>query len=304
MKRKLIAVTLMAVSLCGLSAPIPVLAKDAQTQAIVDPAQHLTELTKHIRNNDLANLMRVSMPAGQFQMLRGAYEMQRGKPITDEERAEFEEAISKLTAPNAVDTLMAEIEPKLREAAPQAEGGILMAIGAMQMAAASPDSDLTPEQRDMIRTLTPGVERWLKSTDFFNPAIAREAVTLVTRAAQDTGVQNLDQLKMLSFEEALGAAAKVMAASKRALRLYGLDVDAIASSARFQTLSVDGDVATVRATVTIFDAPLSHNIELRQIEGRWYGKDAVIRFQSDHDYDTKREAIRIEAKRSMEKQSG
>ncbi len=283
MKMILLAVTIGVALSSGFAAPLQAreAAASVQTVAVVDPAEQLQAAVRHLRNNDVAGLLRASMPAGQFQMMRGAYEMQRSKPIEEKDRAEFEEAIAKLTANDAVDRLMAEFEPKLNEIAPQAEGGILMALGAMQMALAQPDNTMTAEQREMLRAVLPGLERWLKGTDFFNPATAREALTLVTRAARDTGIQNLDQLKMLSFEEALGSASKMFAASKRAVKLYGLDIDAIAASARFQTLKVEGNKALVRATVTVFDAPLSHELELTQIEGRWYGKDAVIRFESE-----------------------
>lgn len=290
MKKIVLAATISVALFAGFANPLQ--AREVAVVAAVasvDPAEQLQGMVSHLRNNDVAGLLRASMPAGQFQILRGAYEMQRGKPITDEQRADFEEAIGKLTASNAVDQLMAEIEPKLLEAAPQAQGGILMALGAMQMAISQPESDMTPEQREMLRAVLPGLERWLKSTDFFNPAIAREALTLVTRAARDTGIQNLDQLKMLSFDEALNSASKMLAASKRAVKLYGLDIDAIAASTRFQTIAVEGNKARVRATVTVFDAPLSHDLELTQIDGRWYGKEAVIRFEADAKVEAEKE---------------
>ena len=280
MKRTILSVVLTGMFL--LAAPVYAEAGQATATQVsykaADPVAQLQEMTQLLRRNDIAGLVRVAMPPEQLQMVKGAFEVQRNKPITDEERAEFERGISKLIAPNAVDQVMAEIEPKLIEARPQAEGAIMMGLGAAQMALNSPESELTPQQREMLRAALPGLQQWLTSTDFFNAETARQAVTLVVNALRSTGVSNLDQMRMLSFEEVLGHSGNVWAASKRALRLYGLDLDTILGSTRYELLANDGQTATIRATVTVFEAPLSRDFEMVQRGGRWYGKDAIIRF--------------------------
>ncbi|MBL8244925.1 MAG: hypothetical protein JNL89_12075 [Rhodanobacteraceae bacterium] len=279
MKRSLLSLSLMLASLCAaqplLAQEAPLPASSASAAAAPDPALHIREAARLLRGNDLAGLVRAMMPAAKFQELREAYELARAEPTTDEQRAEFAEKIGRLTAPNAVDVLMTEIEPKLEEARPQAAGAIMMGIGAAQMALASPDAELTEEQRATLRAALPGIQEWVTTTDFLSSDTARQALTLIADAARATGVSNLDQLKMLSFEEVLGKAGNLLAASKRAIRLYGLDVDAILASTQVEVLEIAGTTARVRTTVTVFDAPLSKEIELVLIDGRWYGKDAA-----------------------------
>src|SRR5699024_1173074 len=101
--------------------------------AVPDPAQQVRETARLLRGNDLAGLVRALVPPAQLQVLRGAYEVKRNEPTTPEDRAEFAEKFGKLTAPDAVDKLMAEIEPKLIEARPQAPGAIMMGLGALQV---------------------------------------------------------------------------------------------------------------------------------------------------------------------------
>lgn len=151
----------------------------------------------------------------------------------------------------------------------------MMGIGAAQMALASPDAELTEEQRATLRAALPGIQEWVITTDFLSSDTARQALTLIADAARATGVSNLDQLKMLSFEEVLAKAGNLLAASKRAVRLYGLDIDAILASTQVEVLEIAGTTARVRTTVGAFDAPLSKEIELVLIDGRWYGKDAT-----------------------------
>ena len=213
--------------------------------------------------------------------MRQAYELARVKPTTAEDRAKFEQEYAKLVGPDAVDTLMAEIEPKLEEARPQAAGAVMMGIGALQMAVASPDSEMTEAQRAALRTALPGLQQWVTTTDFLSSQSMRQALTLISNAARNTGVANLDQLKMLSFEELLAKAGSVLAASKQAIRIYGLDLDQIADSIDVQVLDIEGATARVRTTVTVFDAPIATEHELVLVDGRWYGKDAVVNWTID-----------------------
>jgi hypothetical protein len=288
MKLKLLSMSLLLAGAFAAAQPVlaastAAAAPQATSQSIPDPALQVREVVRSLRANDLAGLVRTMVPPSKFQEMRQAYEIKRGEPISAEERAEFEEKLARFTAPDAVNTLMAEIEPKLVEARPQVAGATMMGIGAAQMAIASPESDLTPEQRATLQAALPGIQRWVTTTDFLSSESMRQALTLVTDAARATGIGNLDQLKMLSFEEVLAKAGNMLAASKQALRIYGLDLDAIAASAQFETLAIEGDTARVRTTVTVFDAPVSGVFELVLIEGRWYGKHALEEIRIDSD---------------------
>lgn len=243
--------------------------------AAADPSVQLQDLVRQFRSNDLAAIVRGSLPPAHYQTLLDKYEEARNRPISDKDRAEFAEGLQKLIAPDAVDQLMAEIEPKMRERAVQSEGMILMGLGAMNMAVTSPDSDLTEEQRAMLKRALPGIEAWVIETDFFSVDTLRQALTLVADAARRTGISDLDQIRMLSFEQLLAHGGRMLGAGKQAVKLYGIDLDAIVSTARMEVLEVEGDEARVRTTVTVFDAPLHFEQSLVLVEGRWYTKEAA-----------------------------
>ncbi|SDD59810.1 hypothetical protein [Aquimonas voraii] len=253
----------------------PPMAVATAAVAAADPSLQLQELVRHFRSNDLVGLVRGSVPPAHYQTLLDKYEQARQRPTTESQRAEFAESVQKLIAPDAVDTLMAEIEPKLTERAAQSEGMILLGLGALNMAVTSPDSDLTEEQRAMLKAALPGIEAWVIQTDFFSVDTLRQALTLVADAARRTGISELEQFKMLSFEQVLGHGGRMLAAGKQAVKLYGIDLDAIASTARMDVLEVDGDEARVRTTFTVFDAPLHFEQTLVQVDGRWYTREAA-----------------------------
>ncbi len=243
--------------------------------AAADPSVQLQDLVRQFRSNDLAAIVRGSLPPAHYQTLIDKYEEARSKPISDKDRADFAEGLQKLIAPDAVDQLMAEIEPKMRERAVQSEGMILMGLGAMNMAVTSPDSDLTEEQRAMLKRALPGIEAWVIETDFFSVDTLRQALTLMADAARRTGISDLDQIRMLSFEQLLAHGGRMLGAGKQAVKLYGIDLDAIVSTARMEVLEVEGDEARVRTIVTVFDAPLHFEQSLVLVEGRWYTKEAA-----------------------------
>lgn len=286
MKTKLLTMSLLLAGMIGAAQPSlavegPSATSHSVSSAAPDPAQQIRDLSRKLRSNDLAGLISALVPPAKYQQMRQAYELARVKPTTAEDRAKFEQEYAKLVGPDAVDTLMAEIEPKLEEARPQAPGAVMMGIGALQMAVASPDAEMTEAQRAALRAALPGLQQWVTTTDFLSSQSMRQALTLITNAARNTGVANLDQLKMLSFEEVLAKAGSVLAASKQAIRIYGLDLDQIADSIDVQVLDIEGATARVRTTVTVFDAPIATEHELVLVDGRWYGKDAVVNWTID-----------------------
>jgi hypothetical protein len=287
MKRNLLSMSLL---LASLIAAQPLLAQesaqtvshDATTQ-VPDPAVQIRSMVNMLRGNDLNGLLRAMVPPAHYQELRQAYDLARVEPITDEDRAKFAEELAKLTAVDAVDQIMVEIEPKLIEARPQAAGALMMGLGALQVAIGRSDSDMTDEQRNALRQAFPGIQRWATATDFLSESSIRQALTLITDAARNTGIDSIDELKLLSIDEVLNHASSLLAAGKQALRIYGLDLDAIADSTRVEVLAIDGSNARVRTTVTLFDAPMSKDIDLVLVDGRWYGKDAVIKWEIHSD---------------------
>lgn len=285
MKTKLLVLALLA---AGAVAPVATViaapGPAVQVAAIntPDPAAQLRESARLFRAGDVAGLVRSFVPPGKWAEARAAYERQRLEPVDAEDEAEFAEKIARFTAPDAVEVLMAEFEPRLEEARPQAAGALLMAFGAMQMAVNSPESDLTEDQRLVLQGALPGIQQWASTTDFLSPDTLRDALTLLTDAARRTGIDSIEDLKALPLEGVLDRARPLLAAAKDAVQLYGIDLDAVVDSLQVDVLENDGQVARVRTTVTVFGAPVWHEHELVLIEGRWYGKHLGLKFGGHH----------------------
>jgi hypothetical protein len=277
MKTTLLSLSLLAVAVIGPStllaapaaAPAPA---SAATANAPDPAVEIRHLAELFRAGDLAGLAQGLTPRRQWEQARLAYEMQRNKPTGEAERTRFAEKMQQFTSPDAVDQLMAKLEPEMAKARPQAAGMLLMGMGALSVAVNSSDTKLTDAQREALRSALPGIQRWVNTTDFFSTTSLRRALTVLTDAARRTGITDIDQLKALPLEGVLERASPMLAAAKEAVRTYGIDLDAVADSLRVDVLERSADTARVRTTVTVFGAPVWAEHDLVLIDGHWYGK--------------------------------
>jgi hypothetical protein len=288
MKNNRLSLSLLLVGLIGSAQPL--LAQQAEqpksrsfsvTLTAPDPAVQIRDTVRLLRANDVAGLLSALVPPNNLHRLRQAYEAHRVEPITDTERQEFNKGVAQLLAADGVAQMMAEIEPKLLEARPKASGAVMMGIGALQVALASQDNGLTDAQRASLQAALPGFQRWASSTDFLSALSMRQALTLLSDAARGTGVNSVEALRALNFEQILAKSGAIFAASKEALLIYGVDLDAIANSLQVQVLNIEGQTARVRTTVTVFDAPISSEQQLVLIEGRWYSENVATAWKFD-----------------------
>lgn len=260
----------------------PLLAVPVAASAVApDPAHQLYELAQLFRAGDLAGLVRAAVPPDQWVALQSGYELAKMHPTDDEARAAFAEALARFTGPDAVDLLMEEIEPELERVRPQAAGAVQMALGGLQVAIASPEARLSEEQRAALAAALPGVQQWASNTDFLDSGRLRQAITLVIDAMRRTGIADIEQIKAMSLVGLLDTASSVFVAAKDAVRLYGIDLDAVADSLQVEVVEMMGDTAKVRTTVTLFGAPVFHEHEMVLVDGRWYGKHMLVHIRHD-----------------------
>lgn len=281
MKSKLLCLSLMAAGLIG---PVPVVSALESTPQPVrvasvsapDPAIEIKRLAELFRAGDLAALAQAMTPRSKWEAARAEFDRKRNKPTSEADRAEFAEKMRQITAPDAVDQIIAKLEPDLVKAREQRPAVLLMAFGAAQFAVNSADSDLTQAQREALRSVLPGFQRWATATDFLSTDTLRRSLTLLTDAARRANITDIDQLKALPLEGVLERASPVLAAAKEAVRNYGIDLDAVADSLKVEVLQRGTDTARVRTTVTVFGAPVWAEHDLVLVDGHWYGKHASI----------------------------
>ncbi len=274
-RHSLVAVALASALLvgCGKEETAAPVAPKAVAQTS-NAASSMQAQVQAFRSNDLRTLISTSLPPKELERISAEWEKQRAEPITDEERKEFAENWNKLTAPDGVDKMMAEIEPQLAQVKPQLAGMIAMGQGMATMTIAQ-SNDLTADQKQQATQFLNGLSGWLSKTDFADAALMRQSLTALAEGLRATGITTLDDVKALSFDQLLDKAGMAISGAKNALAAYGFSLDTIADSVKAEVVSETGDVAKLKVSYALFDSPLSFESEMQKVDGRWYGKDLL-----------------------------
>lgn len=249
-------------------------------QATTSAASTMAAQVSAFRANDLKSLLEAALPPAQLDKLRADWDAERQEPLSEEERLEFAENWGKLTAPDGIDRIMAEIEPQLAELKPQMAGLIAMGQGVATMTIAQ-STELTEEQKAQATQFMNGLSAWASKTDFTDPALLRQSLTALAEGLRATGIQTLEEARALSFDELLNRVGQALGGFKQALAVYGFSLDEMADSVRTELVSEDGNNARVKVSYALFGTPLSFESDMERVDGRWYGKDMLEQIRKE-----------------------
>jgi mRNA-degrading endonuclease HigB of HigAB toxin-antitoxin module len=232
-----------------------------------------------LKQGDFAALMQNAMPPAEYEKVKADWSKNKDdKPITDEDRQKFAETMGKLTAPNAEQTLYAEIEPQLKafDAQYQQQIPMYVAMGSSYLQGMVQQSkDLADADKQQALAAITALGNWVQKTRFTEPESVKKVLAIASKAARDVNLKTLDEAHALTFEQSMQKARIVSAAVKDALNVYGFSIDKTLDSVKPEVVSNDGKTAKVKVSYTLFDSPLSTQTEMVNVDGHWYGKNAI-----------------------------
>ena len=258
----------------SLAAPKVAQVAAAVPSASMGPAQVSMELAHLAKINDLKGMMTLAMPAPALKKMVDSWETKRQEPITESDRKEFADGIAKLIAPGAIDELMALAEPKMAELKPQMAMLVPIGIG-MAQEAISANGDLSDVQKKQATDMVAAMQSWAMKTDFTDPNRLRKALTELASGVRATNITTLDQMQGLSFDQMLGKGGVLFGSMKRAFNAYDLNMDEMFTSLKAEQISMTGDTAVVRTSMTFLGQPISTEAQMVKSDGRWYSKDSI-----------------------------
>lgn len=225
-----------------------------------------------------------SIPPSMIDQMRAKWTTQMAEPASEEDRKSFEDMMAELTADGAEDAIYAKIEPDLLQFKDTAAMQMPMYVGmgrGILAAGVQQREDLSAEQKTQAMASIDAFAKWAETAQFADPALAKQAIGHVCKAARDLKLKNIDELRALSFDEAVKRGDVLFVAVKDILGTYGFKIDDVLATAKTEVVSQTGDSAKVKVTYTMFDAPLSFESEMVKLDGRWYGKDALESLKKD-----------------------
>lgn len=246
----------------------------AQTQSPQPPEKVLMASLEAMRVNDLHGYLRLTLTDAQLAELRKSWnEYCQTKPSEDF-RGKFSDVIAMLTSSTAEDDIMALLEPKLEEVRPQMAmvTGMVAAMGQMAL---QQNQQLTAAEREQGLKVLEGVANWLQHNDLTDIARARRAVHVLCDMLRSIGIETLDEVYAMSFEDVMTKGGKLLAAVKGVLQVYGVSTDDLLDSVQIRPVSVEGDVATLRVSFEFLGIESTSDTRMVRIGGRWV-PEAVV----------------------------
>ncbi len=194
---------------------------------------------------------------------------------------EMNEMLAKFLAPDAVDKIVKENEPKLAEMNPQEwSQNLQMAAGFLPMLLGQPQPGQTPEQAKtkqalagMLQGILTDASSWLLTAGINDPKKLRSAVEHLVTGAKALGVKDVTELQKLGFEDFLGRLGPIVKEAKGAAGVYDIQIDGFLDSIKaVATAPVPGaspDERTLDVSFSAFGKPYTFPVNVMRKNGSW-----------------------------------
>ncbi|WP_395679710.1 hypothetical protein [Dokdonella sp.] len=273
----------LAASLLVLVAACDKQADNGATPAVTaspsSPDAAILASIKLLKQGDINGLMQNALPPAEFAKAKADWAKDKDEqPITDEDRAKFNETMTKLTAPDAEQKLFAEIEPKLKEfdATYQQQIPMYASMGSTVVKnMIQQNQSLSEAERTQAGAAVDALVAWVQNTRFTEPESIKKVIAIVSKSARDMNLKSLDEARALDYDQSMAKARIAFAGIKDALGVYGFSLDQTLDSVQAKVVSNDGKNATVQLHYTLLGAPLDATAEMVNVDGRWYGKQMM-----------------------------
>ena len=216
--------------------PAPVVAASAAPT----PEAAILQPVKVLRGNDFKGFYALLPPAdkakAEAEWKKAQADAKAGGKNKDIN--ELNALLGKLLAPDAVNTLVNENEPKLAAINPQETSQMLqMGAGFLPMMLAQPTPGQTPEQTKnkqalsaMLQGILTDASGWVLTAGLNDPKKLRSSIEHLVAGAKALGVKDVSELQALSFEDFLGRLGPIVKEAKLAAGVYDIGVDAFLDS--------------------------------------------------------------------------
>ncbi len=278
MKRlKLLA--LAGLSLLALSA-----CTTNKNEASKDPVTAVKDIAVSIRDNDYDRLSHIMVPPDVYAKLEARYKEQAAKKPAPsaEESKQFTDQVAKLTAADAEDKMFADIQPKLAQMGPQLPMMVGMMSGMAGQSIAQNEKMSASDKAQATAVLT-AITKWATTAPLSDPDKAKQAIKVVVGTARDLKLTTLEDMQKLGFSDAMQKVGVGVGGLRKTLAVYGFDTDKMLDSVKTEKKSETGDTAVVSVSYMLLDAPVTGEVEMVKVDGRWYAKDLLENIKASLD---------------------
>ncbi len=240
----------------------------ADSAAAGTPHGTILAMSTALQSNDMVTFLRHGLSESDFVAARAEWDQARVGAIDAADEAELNATLARIEDDATVERVMAQIEPALEEARKNLPLMLLLAQSWSHATIAANES-LSEAQKQSANDLLAALGKWAGGKDLADPALARKALHAGVAGARRLELNKVDDIKALEFEEMVGRAGILLAASKDMLVVYGISIDEMLASVSAETLREQGDTALVRVHFELLDTEQYFDVVMVRSQGRW-----------------------------------
>lgn len=238
------------------------------------PADAVRLLTRHLRDNDLAAFTRDAVPPAIYAQLQTAWREGRTRwPLGELPLGRrLPEVLGALAAPGSEAALGKVFDKQFANADREIDSAA-STLGLFGVQYVQAEGDFSADQREHYSQLIVATSRWAQQAPLADKVRGHAAIARLATAARKTGLRTADDFTRYGLEDSLRRLGPFVAAGKRALAGYGMDLDASLGAMDVRLQAQTGDTAQVRMRYELAGQPIDAVVAVERIDGRWYVSD-------------------------------
>lgn len=238
------------------------------------PADAVRLLTRHLHDNDLPAFARDALPAELHARLEIAWRQRRTRWPLDELplQRRLPAMLAALSAPDAQRQLQQAFGRQFAHADKDL-AATASALGLFAVQYVRHEGQFSAAERDHYAQLATALSGWAQAAPLADPQRARQSIALLSVAARRAGLASEQDFASAGMDDSLRRLTPVLVAAKRALALYGLELDDSLRGMDAQLQTQTGDSARVRMRYTLGGKPIDTVVDVERRGGRWYVRD-------------------------------
>ncbi len=272
-----IALTALAAATMAFSSVYAATAEAPVAAAAVDPSSPEAPIlltAKALKDNDFKQFF-LSLPAADQAQAEKSWKDAQTNPAAKDGK-EFDDAMAKLLAPDAVDQLMTQVEPQLKAFDPQQTSQMMMMMSGFlpMLLQNGPDGKpkaLTPELKHtitMLQSIITDAAQWIPTANVNDPEKLRSAFGHIVAAAKALDIKDTKALRALPLTEVLGRVGPLVKELKQALAVYDLQADDFLGSITAKSAG-EGDTRTLTVGFKAFGRGYETPITVERQGTKW-----------------------------------
>ena len=226
-------------------------------------------LTIHtLADSNLKAAIKNSLSVDKYNELVTEFETKKNEPMPEDQKMQFNQALTMLNQDDAEQTLFAMIAPQLTQVRAFMPMMLMGAKDQISQQLGANQTTLAPRCNSSTEVVD-GTVTWIMDNDILQEDKVKNSIAALVATGRELNLSSAEDLQKLNFNEALEMGGDVFSGFKNALNAHGIDVDGMLRSAEVSDVNINGDQATMIASFEVFGKTACSPVTMMKRDDIW-----------------------------------